>query len=237
MSLYSLCAGWTRYIPDILVGLFFLITLIVSAKKGFIGCILGIVSSLVAVIVAVSFAGAFADGTGGLFGLQGSLTDTFEKTFLNMDGFSVDVSAVGLETALKEQNISAIVSKLVLKVAGNQEEIATGTTLASLLGEAIASLTVRLIAGLLLFILVKIVVRLLKRILKGLVDKIPLLGGVNRVLGGVFGLLYAWVVVSALLAVLAVIPITGITAFFERTLFVGFLYEHNGLVYILSWFI
>ncbi len=238
MSLYSLCsANWTEYIPDIIVGIFFLVSMLISARKGFIGCVLGIVSSVLAVLLAVSLAGVFVDATGGLFGLQASLTDTFEKSFLKMDGFALDVSTVGVEAALEAKEISGVVAKLVMKVAGKQEELAAGTTLASLLGAAIATLTARLIAGILIFILVKILVRLLRRILKAVVDKIPLLGGANRVLGGVFGLLYAWVVVSALLAVLAIIPVAGITAFFEKTLFVGFLYEHNGLVYVLSWFI
>ncbi len=237
MNLYSLCAsGFTAYLPDIAVGIFALVMVFVSARRGFIGCVLGIVSSLVAVILAISLAGAVVDGTGGFFGLQGSFQATFEKSFAKTDGFNVDISQVGLETALKTQDVSAILSRLALKAFGG-EELAAGTTLAMLLGEATASLAVRLIAGILLFIVIKIVVRLLRRILSGIVDNIPLLGGVNRLLGGAFGLVYAWVIVSAILAVLAVIPSLEVAAFLENTLFVGLLYERNIVVIALSWFL
>ncbi len=238
MSLFSLCAAkWVSYTPDIVVAIFFLIMIILSAYKGFIGCLLGIVTSLVAVLLAVFLSGVVVDGTGGLFGLQGVLAGKFASTFAKVDGFNVDVSSVGVEAALKSQDVSAVLSRLVLKIAGKEEEIAAGTTLATLLGKAVGSLAARLIAGVLLFILIKVVVTLLKKMLKSVLDNIPVLGGVNRVLGGVFGLLYAWVIVSAILMVFALIPNSGITLFLTKGWVVRFLYEHNILVIMLGWFL
>ncbi len=238
MFLNRLCAtNWIPYIPDILVGVFFLVMLIISARKGFINCILSIVSSVFAFILAISLAGALVDATGGLFGLQGVFSKGLTNSFAKIEGFNVDVSQTGVESALDSQNVTAILARLVLKMAGKQEQIAAGTTLAALLGEATGSLAVRLLAGLVIFIGIKIVIRILKKALSALVDKIPVLGGVNRWLGALFGLLYAWIIVSAILAVLAVIPAEGISLFFAKTTFVRFLYEHNVLVIILSWFV
>ncbi len=238
MILNGLCAGGlTSYLPDILAIGFFLLMIVVSARRGFVGCILNIVSSLLAIILAVALASAVVDGTGGLFGLQSSMTKSPTKTFLKVDGFGVDVSQTGVEAALQQQNVSAILARLVLKVAGKQEEIAAGTTLAQLLGEATGSLAARLIAGIVLFIAIKITVRLLRGLLTSLVEKIPLLGSVNRILGAVFGGLYALIIVSAVLALLAVVPVEGISTFLSKSLLVGFLYEHNILVIMLSWFL
>ncbi len=234
----GLCAAvWIRYLPDILVGAFFLISIFISARRGFIGCVLGIVSSVLAFVLAVSLAGALVDGTGGLFGLEESLTKSFGKTFLKVDGFGVDVSQTGVKEALEAQKVSSVVSLLVVKVAGKQEQIAAGTTLASLLGQATGSLAARLLAGLVIFIGVKILIGLLKRVLSRVIDKIPVLGGVNRWLGALFGLLYAWIIVSAILAVLALIPGKAITAFFAKTVFVELLYEHNIVILLLGWFL
>ncbi len=237
MNSYSLCAtGVWAYIPDILAGVFALIMVFISARKGFIGCVLGIVSSIVAIILAISLSGVIVDATGGLFGLQESLSGVFEKAFASKEGFNVDVSSQeALVEALKSENVSAIIARLVLNT--NEQEFAAGTTLAMLVGDAMGSLAARLIAGIVLFILIKIVVRLLKNILSGVLEKAPLLGGVNRLLGGVFGLVYAWFVISALLAVLAILPMGGVTTFLESTAFVGWMYDHNILVIVLSWFL
>ncbi len=234
----GLCAAlWIRYLPDILVGVFFLIMIIISACRGFVGCILTIVSSVLAVLLAITLAGAFADATGGLFGLQEAMSGGITNTFLKLEGFDVDVSQAGVKEALKSQNVSAVISRLVIKVAGKQDEIAAGTTLAMLLGQAMGSLATRLIAGVLIFIGIKVIIFLLRKVLGALFNRIPVLGKLNHWLGALFGLLYSLIVVSAILAVLAVIPIKAISAYFAKTLFVGFLYEHNFLVMMLSWFL
>ncbi len=237
MNSYSLCAGGAlAYIPDILVGIFAIIMIFSCARKGFIGCILGVVSSIVAIFLAISLSSVIVDATGGLFGLQNTLAGVFEGSFAAKEGFNVDItSQEGLVEALESQNVSAIIARLVLKT--NEQDFAAGTTLAMLVGDAMGSLAARLIAGVVLFIAIKLVVRLLKKILSGVLENVPLLGGVNRLLGGAFGLIYAWLIVGALLALLAVLPFGGVTTFLQSSLFVGWLYDHNILVIVLSWFL
>ncbi len=237
MALYQLCAAeWTGYIADGVVALWLLITTLVCGKKGFINCIFGIVSTLVAFLLAVSLANVFLEGTGGLFGLQAWFAEEFEKIFLGLEGFDGDISASGVEAALETNNVPAVLARLVLKLTDGAE-VAAGTTLALLVGEAAASLAASLVAGLVIFLLVKFGVFFLKKILNGVVQKLSLLRSVNTLLGSLFGLLYALLIVSLLLAVLATIPVSGISAYFSKTLFVGALYEHNPLVVILSWFL
>ncbi len=238
MILNSLCAAkWTAYIPDIVVGIFAIIMIIVSARKGFVGCLLGIVSSLVALVLAITLSGKVADATGGLFGLQGLLADKIGASFAKTEGLNVDVSITGVEEALKTQNVSAILGRLVLKVAGKQDEIAAGTTLAMLMGQATGKLAVRLITGIVLFIVIKLVVFILKKIMKSIMENIEALGTIDRILGALFGCVYALAIACVILAVLAVFPVNAIGVYFSDTLFVKYLYLHNPLVLLLSHFI
>ncbi len=237
MRLNGLCAGsWIHYLPDIIVLAFFIIMIIVSARRGFVGCMLNIVSSVVAFILAASLASAVVDGTGGLFGLESTLVKSMTKTFSKVEGFGLDISQVGLETALEKGEVSPILARLVMSTAGGRE-LPPGTTMAQLLGDATGALATRLIAGIVIFIAIKIGVRLLKKILSVVVNKIPLLGGVNRILGGVFGILYASLIVSGVLAILAILPFEGISVFLSKSIFVSFLYENNVLVILLASFL
>ncbi len=237
MRINGLCAGsWIHYLPDIVVLAFFIVMIIVSARRGFVGCMLNIVSSVVAFILAASLASAVVDGTGGLFGLESVVIKSMTKTFAKVEGFGLDISQVGLEEALERGEVSAVLARLVMSTAGGKEH-PPGTTLARLLGEATGSFAVLLVAGILLFILIKIGVRLLKKILSVVVNKIPLLGGVNRILGGLFGILYASLIVSGVLAILAVLPFEGISVFLSKSIFVSFLYENNVLVILLASFL
>ena len=238
MNTNLICAAaWTGYIADGVVILLALIMTIVCAKKGFIGCLLGIISTFLALILAVLLAKPVLNLTDGLFGLQEKFSLSFSESFAKIKGFNTDISAIGVEAALKEYDVAAVLGALVLKLVGKQETLAPGSTLAGLLGEATSSLAATLIAGIALFILIKIVVFLAKGLLKSVVKKIKLVGGIDTLLGAAVGFLQAFLIVCGVLAVLAVIPVESISSYLEQTLFVGKLFAHNPLVTIIGWFL
>lgn len=233
-----ICAtAWSGYIVDGVVILFALIMTIICAKRGFVGCLLGTISTLIALIAAVLLAKPAVNLTGGLFGLQEKFSLSFSESFAKVKGFNTDISAIGVEAALKEHDVTAVLAALVLKLVGKQESLAAGTTLAGLLGEATSSLAVNLITGLILFILIKLVVALLKGVLKGIIKKVKLVNGIDTVLGAAVGFLEAFLIVCGILAVLAVVPSDSITTYLEGTLFIGKLFAHNPLVTIIGWFL
>ena len=78
---------------------------------------------------------------------------------------------------------------------------------------------------------------LLKGLLNTIAEKIPLVKGVDTLLGAVVGLLQAALIVCGILALLASFPNENVAAYLSKTLFVGELYVHNPLVTILSKFI
>ena len=234
----ALCAvEWVGYIADIAVALIALVMLIVCAKKGFINCFFGTISTLVALIIAFSFAKSVLTSTNGLFGLQSWFYKTFEESFAKLQGFDADVSAQGVETALKENNVSALLASLVLKVAGKQETIEAGTTLAMLLAEATSALAATICSGLALFILIKIGVRIIRGILNAVAEKLPLIKGLNILLGAVVGVLQVVLIVCTVLAILTVFPIVSVSEYLDNTLYLGWLAQNNPLVNIIGMFL
>lgn len=238
MGLHLLSAvQWTDYIADGIVALFALIMIFVCAKKGFIDCFFGLISTAAALILAIAFAKTIVNVTGGLFGLEELLKRKIEASLIKVNGFNVDISAVGVEAALKEQNVTGILASLVMKLIGQQNNLPEGTTIATLLSDKTSVLAVTLIAGIAIFIVAKLIMMLLKGLLNTIAEKIPLVKGVDTLLGAVVGVLQAALIVCGILAILTVFPNENIAAYLSKTLFVGKLYVHNPLVTILSTFI
>ena len=227
---------WKSYIADGAVALFVLIISIICAKKGFVGCLLGFLSTIIAVVAAVALAKPILEATDGAFGLQDVLQKAFEKAFGKIAGFNADISGQGIEAALESQDFPAILSKLVMKLMG-KGDLAPGTTLAGVVSVATARLATTLIVGILIFIVIKLLVRLLRKILNAIIKSIPLVGGLNRLLGFLVGVIEALLIVSFVLAILALFPSQGVLNYFANSLFVGWLYDHNLLVMLLSLFI
>ncbi len=236
--LHSLCAAhWSSYILDVIVLVLFVIFAIIGGKKGFINSFFGIVSTIVALFLAITLAKVVLQATNGFFGMQGWLYKTFEGSFAKIDGFNADVSDSGVEAALKTQNVSVVVARLVMKIAGNKESLPAGTTLAHLLGEATSSLAASLIMGVILFIVVKLTMFFMKKILNGLANKISLFKGVNVLLGSAFGVFRVLIIVCIVLAVLTLFPFEGLVSYLSSSLLVGALYQHNILILMLGLFL
>lgn len=230
-------ASWTGYIADAAVILFALLMIIICGKKGFIGCLLGMISTLIALIVAIFLAKPVLGLTDGLFGLQEKMSLSFTESFAKIKGFNLDISAVGVEGALEANDVAAVFAALIIKLVGKQEILAPGTTLAGLLGNATSRLAATLITGVAVFILIKLVVFLLKGVLRSIVKKVKLVGSVDTLLGAAVGFVQAFLIVCGILAVLAVIPVESVSTYFNDTLFVGKIFAHNPLITILSWFL
>ena len=238
MNLFNLLsAGPAGYILDIiiLVGLFLFV--FICAKRGFINVFFSFVSSVVALFAAISLAGVFASVTGGLFGLEASLAESFTETFSKIKGFDIALGgSEGLEFLLSTEQIPAIIATLVAKKYVGTE-IPVGATLGSLVGGTVAELLCSLISGVVLFILFKILIKILRKFFTKLTEKIGLLDKLNRILGMLVGLIEGIFIISILMSVLALIPSPALTAFFNSSLILKFLYNHNPIVMMLGWFL
>ena len=233
---YRLCAtSWQHWIADGIALLFIIGFTIVCAKRGFIDCFFGFISTFVALILAVTLAKTFMNVTGGLFGARSALSKGLTNWFSKWEGFDVDISAIGAEEAVKHADLPAVIGKLILKTTDKTLE--PGTTLGMLLGSTAARLLCLLLCGLVLFILIKILIKILRKALTKIADSIPILDGINALLGALIGFLQAFLILSVIVGILTLFPSDTISGYFANTYLVKVLYEHNPLVGILGLFL
>lgn len=234
-ALHSLCAVTSGVIVDVIVVLAMLIFVTVSAKRGFINCFFGFISTIAALFLAVSLAKITVSATGGLFGVQGALENSFVASFSSLAGFDVDVSGQDLNALLAEKDLPAILITLAIK--NNGGELAAGTTLGMVVGESVAWLATVLIAGVVLYILVKIFLRILRKLFNSISKKIGLLGFLNRLLGMVVGVIEVILLASLVVSFITLIPSQSVIDFFNSSIILREIYNHNPIVTIISWFL
>ena len=147
--LETLCVAWTKYVVDGAVLAVILVFALVSAKKGFVQCFFGFISTLVSIIIALLLMKSVVNITGGLFGIQGAIERGAVSGLSKIKGFSVDISSVGLTEALTGK-LPKFLINIVVDSIGNST-VPQGTTIASAVGATIAQFTATLIAFFLLF--------------------------------------------------------------------------------------
>ena len=237
MNLSALCVGGPiAYILDavILVGL--LIYVIICGKRGFVKMIFHFASGIVALIAAFALAKTMVGVTGGLFGLMDMLSGKFESIFAAKEGFNIPLTeGQDIKALLETKDMVAIIAMMIVKKYANVD--LTGHTLATLAGETMSELLCTLIAGVALFFLLKIVCKLLSKVLTAIFNKIKLLGKINKLLGIILGLLEGIFVISVVISVLTLIPSAAIEGFFESSIILRLLYNHNPIVWLLGLFL
>lgn len=230
---YALNAAWACWVVDILAVLVIVGFALLAAKRGFIDCLFSLITTLLAFLIAILLLRSIMRWTDGLFGLQEVLQEGCSKALGKIKALNVDVSNAGLQAQL-EDKIPAFLAKFVVNSVGDSE-IPAGTTLAMIIGAPLGKFITSLIAFFVLFIIAKLLLSLLKKLLSSFVNKMPFISSVNRLLGFLVGLVQGWLIVSAVVAVLGVLPVDGINRFFGDCLFLRFLYNHNLINIIIGW--
>ena len=206
-----------------------------AAKKGFVNCLFSLIATVAAIILAFVLAKPLLGWTSGLFGLQTTLQNSCIDALSKVAGFDIDISSAGIEAALTQVNLPTFLIDAI-KDVGNSE-VPIGTTLAMIVGQTAGDLIATLISWIILFLLVKLVMKILQKILSAIVEKIPVVGALNHLLGAAVGLLQGFLVICGVVAILAVIPIDGIATFLSECTVLGWLYNNNPLYTILGWII
>ena len=226
---------WYHWLGDLIVLIFIVVFAIVCAKRGFIDCFFSFVSTILSLVVAFSLAKSVLGWTNGLFGLQGFLDEKLVVAFSKMTGFNEDISAQGVESALQSGNVNvpAILGRLILNWVG-QSDVEAGTTLGMLCGGAVSQLACTLLCGVALYFLTQLILLLLKGILNGIANSITAVEAVNTTLGAIVGIVESVLLVCVVLSVLTLFPSVTISGYLNTSILLGFLYNHNPLVLLLS---
>jgi uncharacterized membrane protein required for colicin V production len=232
--LFLLNADVVSIIIDILVVLVILVVGLVSAKKGFVECLFGFLATIAAIVLAFLLMKPITSWTGGLFGLEGVLGNACTGVFAKVKPFTIDISNQGISEALAGQKLPQFLIDTIIKEWGNAS-IPHGTTIAILAGDALGGFITGLIVWVLLFVLGKLLMSLLGKVIGGVVSAIPIVGGLNRLLGFALGLIQGTLIISGIIAVISILPIPNATMFFNNGLLIKLLYNHNPLNVILGW--
>ena len=81
----------------------------------------------------------------------------------------------------------------------------------------------------------KLLLLLVRKLLSSVLDRLPIVGKVNHALGFFVGVLQGLLAVSAVVAVLAIIPWASMNTFLGNCTIVGWMYNHNPIYAVFNW--
>ena len=255
MSLYNTLAESSSYywIGDVALILVFLIFMVVGIKKGFLGLLVGFLGLFMIFIISfllykpVSSLLAASP-------LNGTLTDMYDgmvlnwisgmdesvKTFVDVpvnELTNEQISAVLAELKLPGFILSSI-SNLINSALSGSSAAETSLTLKAIIVNGMENMTLSAIAWILMFIISSIVMFILRRFVK-VFNKIPVIGGINMLLGAVLNLIIGFLMVSIVTGLFVLISPSmpaSVIDYVNNTTILGWFYNSNPIGYVFTWF-
>lgn len=235
----QLCIAQFNWVYILDIGLIIALAIFgfIDAKRGFISVFVFFVSTAVSVVLALLLAKPFQLLTFGLFGLEGVLAEGLSNAFSGVQGMNIDVSVLPLESLGTLGLPSFIYDKVAPLIATGS--LAEGTTLAMLVGQILAQFIILTVCALLIFVIVKLLFLILKNVLENAAENITFVDKANRILGMLVGMSKVLVCTYATLALLSLLAMAApsISAFFDQSLVLNFMYDYNPIIGIFSLFI
>ena len=188
------------YIVDILMVIIVIITVIVSASRGFVSSLVRMIGVFIAIFAAVVVAGALSETI---------FIAWFRKPMVEAVSEKIDMSS-GIEMAIDKLSTGFI--GFLLGIFGNKEKLSTfiesglwqdKTIIAEKIVDGVIKnpliSLIKVALGLIIFLIVCLIIILIAKA-TGLLNKIPVVGGINRFFGAVLGLVYGIVICIAIVS-------------------------------------
>ena len=230
------------YIADIIFLVGLIIWAVVDAKRGFITCFFSFISTIVAILVVTIFSKSVINWTGGLFGLEDLLAKGLGNWMSGIEIFNYDISQEGVFEYIQGLSLPGFLKTAVeaevqsIYEANGWNVIAAGTTLGQFVGAEIAGYLISIICAVALFFLVKLIMLIVRGILNNVAEGVPLFQKLNTVFGMIVGLLKCTFFACLILAILSLIPSEGLFGFFNESLLLKGLFNHNPIMALLQSF-
>ena len=218
-----LSASTSGVVVDIVFFLLIIGGIFAGAQRGFISGVSRLAGTLFAIAFALFFCVSFSAFLENNFGMTSSISDGLTGAFSNLEMLNTDISAKNLETALEEAKIPGFIASIIVSVFADMQ-LPEGTTIAMLISPIVAHWISVVISFVSLVVLIKIAVWLLDKIFSRAAEEIGPVRIVNRMLGGVLGLIEIMLAIFLVLAICVLIGNESIESFFAESSVVGAIY-------------
>lgn len=196
-------------IIDIVIVAALVICGIVGYKKGFLNSVLSLFSWVACVVVAVLVAKHVAGWINGIYDFSGlisskiteslSESNEFFNIAINAEIFAGD--AKNIIAAIPEETNGILAQIIKIIFSNSNVDMASSDTVAMFVGSSLGHIIMLIASGVLVFIVLMIAVALIKKFFNK-ISETKILGGLNKILGLVLGVIKAGVVIVIINCVL-----------------------------------
>lgn len=200
-------------IIDIVVVALFVVFGIIGLKKGFLKSVLSLFSWGFCILIAFLTAKYVAGWLNGIYNFSGLIGNSISKSLNKTNAFfaqSINVYEAGGKDALITaipNNINKLLAQLTKSVFSTTNvNMSSADSIGFVVGSSLGHICMVVISGILVFIVLKIAVALLSKLFKNIAQT-KILGGINKILGLVLGLLKATLIVGVVNCILVAITL------------------------------
>lgn len=176
----------------LVVGIIFLLSVLIGYKRGFLKIVVSLVSTLLCVVLVMFISPSVSKWIQESTPLRETIQNKCVE-WIVLDGESaenllqLDLSRENEITLIESADLPEVLQNMLLENNNSEAYAALGAeTFGEYIGAYVAKVIADVVAFLVTFIAVFIIIRVVLGMLK-IVDKIPLVGGTNRLLGGAIG--------------------------------------------------
>lgn len=174
------------------VGIIFLLSVLIGYKRGFLKIVVSLVSTLLCIVLVIFISPSVSKWIQESTPLRETVQNKCVEWFIP-DGetaenvLQLELSRENERTLIESADLPEVLQNMLWENNNGEAYAALGVeTFGEYIGAYVAKVIADVIAFLITFIAVFIIIRVVLAMLK-IVDKIPLVGGTNRLLGGVIG--------------------------------------------------
>ena len=176
----------------LVVGIIFLLSVLIGYKRGLLKIVVSLVSTLLCIVLVMFISPSVSKWIQESTPLRETIQNKCAE-WIVPDGesaenlFQMDLSRENEITLIESADMPEVLQNMLLENNNSEAYAALGAeTFGEYIGAYVAKVIADVVAFLVTFIAVFIIIRVVLGMLK-IVDKIPLVGGTNRLLGGAIG--------------------------------------------------
>lgn len=205
-------------IIDIVIVLVALVLGIIGLKKGFLNSILSLFNWAVCLIIALLTAKFIAGWIDGICNLSGFIGEKITNDLKSSNDFfnqAINVyEAGGKDTLIANipADINGLIKQLIKIVfSSSSVDFSSTDSIGQVVGDGLGYITTCVICAVLIFVILMIVVKLLMKLFDKL-TRAKVIGGANKILGLIFGVLRAVIIVfsvNLIVVAMSLIPMVN----------------------------